>query len=351
MASRRHWRFIVRDAYGKAIQNAHVNVYQPGTTNAFSGTAYNAYTGGSTVTNPFTTNAQGEVEAYFDTAQDVDVAVDSNSSTAYLAVDPTTTVTFTPFTERDEVRVDVADSPSAVGVAGDLVVAYVNPFTAVTAAAGTTTRWADAGHTHPFTALTPAAASGGLTTATAGTSTNPARADHQHPLWAGTTRPSPVTQLALTNSTTETAIATLTMPANSATAGSAFDIKVPMYVTNSAAGAVTLTFRVRWGGVAGVVLGGALAITVRASLGSDIGALLEGVATIRTIGGTGTAVADLVLHDKITSATFNISNSVVTAAATIDTTVSKDLVITAAWTAAAATSTLKVDNAYIQQVV
>jgi hypothetical protein len=85
--ARRHWRFIVRDAYGYVVQNAKVNVYQPGTTNNFLGAAYDAASGGNAVTNPLTTNAQGEVEAWFDTEQSVDVQIDDNTDAAYRAVE------------------------------------------------------------------------------------------------------------------------------------------------------------------------------------------------------------------------------------------------------------------------
>jgi len=109
MAARRHWRFTVRDQYGFVIQNAAVFVYQPATTTAFTGTCYNAVTGGSPITNPFTSNSQGEVEGWFDTTQTVDVLVTDNSDTAYRAVDPTTLVSFTSFTEADDIYVAASD--------------------------------------------------------------------------------------------------------------------------------------------------------------------------------------------------------------------------------------------------
>src|SRR5215216_4362831 len=104
MAARRHWRFLVRDQYGYLIQNASVFVYQPGTTTAFLGTAYTAASGGSTTTNPFTTNAQGEAEAWFDTEQTVDVLVTDNTDTAYRVSEGSGTPrSFTSFTEADVV--------------------------------------------------------------------------------------------------------------------------------------------------------------------------------------------------------------------------------------------------------
>lgn len=113
--ARNHWRFVVRDAYGYAIQNAKVNVYQPDTTTAFLGTAYTSLAGGTTASNPFTTNAQGEVEAWFDTAQEVDVQVDDNSDTAYRAVEGAAqTISFTTFTEDETID----DAPANVQAHG-----------------------------------------------------------------------------------------------------------------------------------------------------------------------------------------------------------------------------------------
>jgi hypothetical protein len=113
--ARNHFRFVVRDAYGYAIQNAQVNIYQPDTTTAFTGTAYDAASGGAAVTNPFTTNDQGEIEAWFDTAQEVDVQVDDNSDAAYRAVEGSAqTLPFTTFTES----ATIDDAPANVQAHG-----------------------------------------------------------------------------------------------------------------------------------------------------------------------------------------------------------------------------------------
>lgn len=109
--ARSHFRFVVRDAYGYAIQNAKVNIYLPGTTTVFSGTAYTTSGGGTTATNPFTTNAQGEIEAWFDTPQEVDVQVDDNTDTAYRAVEGASNVlSFATFTEQDTIYDDPTDA-------------------------------------------------------------------------------------------------------------------------------------------------------------------------------------------------------------------------------------------------
>lgn len=147
---RSHWRFVVRDQYGYAIQNAKVNVFQPGTSNAFTGSAFTADTGGSGVTNPLTTNATGEVEAWFDTPQKIDIQVDDNTDTAYRAVNgASATISFTTFTERGEIYRTGTDLPTEVGTSSDIV--DIDP--GDTTAAGSTGRWADAGHQHENTAL------------------------------------------------------------------------------------------------------------------------------------------------------------------------------------------------------
>lgn len=149
MAARRHWRFTVRDQYGFVIQNAAVFVYQPGTTTVFTGTCYNAASGGGAITNPFTSNSQGEVEGWFDTAQVVDVLVTDNTDTAYRAISPTTLISFTSFTEADDIYVSASDGATAVGVSGDIT--DIDPGDAT--AAGASGRYADAAHQHENTAV------------------------------------------------------------------------------------------------------------------------------------------------------------------------------------------------------
>jgi len=355
MAARKHWRFIVRDQYGYAIQNAKVNVFQPGTSNAFVGSAYNAVTAGSAVTNPLTTNATGEVEAWFDTAQPVDVQVDDNSDTAYRAVDGAGAVTpFTTFTEADEIHVAPADQAiNDFGEAGDIVATIVNPFTAVTGAAGATTEYADAAHVHPYTALTPAAPVAGRTTSSAGALTNPARSDHIHGTYPGATLPARTTQFSLTNTVTETVIGTLQVPANTVSAGSTFKVTMPFYNTNSTT-ARTLEIRVRWGGVGGTVVGAVLTLLGTTTAHTDTGNFYESLLTVRTTGATGTATCHQTNIGLLTEVSLLVPGhkySAKTSATTIDTTADKDLVVTAAWTVADAGVTMTVDNLSIEQVV
>lgn len=93
------FRYIVKDEGGNVIANAAVNLYRPGTTTAVYGTMYDSEVSGSAVTNPLTSTAQGEVIAWLDTAQLVDVNVTSNSSTCYFPKNPSARLSFATFTE------------------------------------------------------------------------------------------------------------------------------------------------------------------------------------------------------------------------------------------------------------
>ena len=349
--ARRHWRFVVRDQYGFVIQNAKVNVYQPGTTTNFVGNAYDAVTGGSAVTNPITTNAFGEAEAWFDTAQVVDVQVDDNSNLAYRAVGgASATVDFSTFTEKDDIYVSASDQQVIdFGEVGDIAAGIINPYTAVTGVAGASLEVADAAHVHPYTALTPAAAIKRSTVASAGTLLNPARSDHIHPYDAPAGK---LAKFTTTSDTNEQVLHTYPIAANSMLAGSMFRVVLRAFQTNSTT-AITWTFRVRWGGVAGVIVGNALALVGTTTAHTDNPVSLEFLMTLPTIGASGTATGVWSGSECITTAVANtpvLVKAVQTAAATIDTTAAKDLVITQQMNLTTGTPQLEVDDVLIEQV-
>jgi hypothetical protein len=92
---------------GKPVQNAAVYVYQPGTTTDVAG-MWSQKTGGVAVANPILTNNQGEVEAWLEAAQSVDLKFTDNSD---LARDQEGgVVTFADFTEQVEVRAAPEDT-------------------------------------------------------------------------------------------------------------------------------------------------------------------------------------------------------------------------------------------------
>lgn len=144
---------------------------------------------------------------------------------------------------------------------------------------------------------------------------------------------------ALANSTTETAIATLTVPANDASVGAVYRIKA--FGTCSVTGTPTLTFRARMGGVAGN--GTSLsAITVRSGA-TDGQWEVEAHMFCTAVGVSGafhaTAKAQ---HNLITGATTwtPLGPNVTTTAVTANTTGSLDFVVTAQWGTASASNTL-----------
>lgn len=377
IAVRRHFRFRVLDEFGNAIENAAVFVYQPGTTTVFTGTAYTTLSGGTTTTNPFLTNGQGEVEAWFDTPQAVDVLVTDNSDTAVRA-GSTGTISFTSFTEHDEIAYgpDATDANlTDVAIAGaedtgtSVLMAPIDhrhgfprtgntPSTITIPATGTIgTGTLAATDDHIHTVTSPSAPTFGLTTAGAGSSANLARQDHQHPNWTGTNRPSRTSQFSLVNSaTTETTIIYQAFAANTLAAGSAFRFYIPFYTTNGAASR-TLTFRCRWGAngtpSAGVLIGGAVALVGSTTGGTDEPGQLEVTVTFRTVGASGTAVADLRGMEALTVTTSVLTPfaSAITGAATVDTTAQKDLIVSAAWGATGSDATLKSDTAMAFQGV
>lgn len=64
---------VRRSGNGRPVGGVTVDVFNPGTTTPISETIYAAYTGGVTLTNPFTSNSQGEVEFYLDLPKAVDL--------------------------------------------------------------------------------------------------------------------------------------------------------------------------------------------------------------------------------------------------------------------------------------
>lgn len=338
MAGRRHFKYIVRDQYGFVIQNARVYFYQPGTSTNFTGTAYDALTGGSTVTNPFTTNSQGEAEAFFDTPQDIDIFVDDNTDTAYRAVlGASAAGSFTSFTEKGVILPVASDTDAnvanlQVGAAKDT---------------GTSTLFAPVDHQHG--SGTPAAALKSKTGGSAGTDNDPAREDHQHVFDAPAGKTSKFTT---TSDTNEQLVHTYTVAANSMVAGSQFRITLRSFQTNSTT-AITYTFRARWGGLAGVLVGNALALVGTTTTHTDNPVSLDFLMTVQSIGASGTATGVWSGSECITTATANTPKLVLavqTAAAVIDTTASKDLVITVQMNSTTGTPNLEVDDVLIEQV-
>lgn len=146
---------------------------------------------------------------------------------------------------------------------------------------------------------------------------------------------STVTQTA----TTETVHVTMTVLANSVSVGTTWRFYAWGECDNGTT-AIIFTPRIRWGGVAGTVLVDQAPFTSSTTANTLKAFAIGGKVSIRSIGATGAAVAEMVVIERTSSATSteaaHVENSGQTAV-TIDTTASKDLVLT--WTLSATTGT------------
>jgi hypothetical protein len=109
MTTRSMLRHNVADSAGNVIQNALVYVYETGTTTAVAD-MYAAASGGSPITT-LTSNAQGEVTAWFTTPRFVDLLVTDNTDAAYYPSASAVPLNWTNFTET--VQVIAADAVAA----------------------------------------------------------------------------------------------------------------------------------------------------------------------------------------------------------------------------------------------
>lgn len=99
--ARSQMRHNVKDTAGNVIQGAVCVVYLTGTTTAVSD-MYAAAAGGAAITS-LTSNAQGDIEAWFDAAKVVDIKVTDNSNTAFYPSQASRLLNWTDFTETVEV--------------------------------------------------------------------------------------------------------------------------------------------------------------------------------------------------------------------------------------------------------
>ena len=138
--------------------------------------------------------------------------------------------------------------------------------------------------------------------------------------------------------TAEAAHAILTILANSVSVGTTWKFYLWGNCDNGTT-AITFSPRVRWGGTGGVELF-VEPFTASTTANTNRPWGMSAHVTIRTIGATGTAVADMVYVERSSSATGletgHLENSTATAV-TIDTTANKDLVVS--WALSATTGT------------
>lgn len=159
-------------------------------------------------------------------------------------------------------------------------------------------------------------------------------------------------------STTEAVVSpTLTVPANTVRIGTTFEFELAFSAACGATAQTTpgIVWRVRWGGLAGVIVCNAnTVITPATSLAATPG-YLRGGFTIRTVGATGTTKGWLnvidprIVREATTGGIYNRPGKS-TAAATIDTTANKDIVITCVTTVADASAITFGESGYIRMV-
>ncbi|MFI5473218.1 hypothetical protein ACIA6D_23630 [Streptomyces cacaoi] len=152
-------------------------------------------------------------------------------------------------------------------------------------------------------------------------------------------RPILSTATTLANSTTQTAIASHTIPANDAAAGAVYRIKA--WGTLAVTGTPTMTFVCKLGGQSGTSMVSFPAVTVRSGA-TDGFWELEFYLACATTGASGTwSPMAKYTHNFLTSATTYTPIGPITAAPiTRDTTINNDLVLCATWSAASASNTI-----------
>lgn len=146
------------------------------------------------------------------------------------------------------------------------------------------------------------------------------------------------------NTAVESVVLSYPIPANSMIIGTTYNVVAAGFGGTTAQ---NLNLRLRYGGLAGVLL--CTWTIVCTATTSPQGFWLEGSVTCRSNGATGTAYAQGVCLNEWSTAVTAIvkltENNA--AAAVIDTTLQKDLVLTAQWTTAAAGATLTATNGYV----
>ncbi|MCX5253640.1 hypothetical protein OOK27_05555 [Streptomyces canus] len=156
---------------------------------------------------------------------------------------------------------------------------------------------------------------------------------------SATTRPLLSAATTVANTTTQTAIATYTIPASDAVAGAVYRIKA--WGTLGVTGTPTITFVCKLGGTGGATMVTFPAVTVRSGA-TDGFWELEFYLACATTGGSGTwAPMAKYTHNFLTSVTTYTPIGPITAApVTRDTTIANDMVLCATWSAASSSNTI-----------
>lgn len=156
---------------------------------------------------------------------------------------------------------------------------------------------------------------------------------------SATTRPLLSAATTVANTTTQTAIATYTIPAGDAVAGAVYRIRA--WGTLGVTGTPTMTFVCKLGGTGGATMVTFPAVTVRSGA-TDGFWEAEFYLACATTGGSGTwSPMARYTHNFLTSVTtYTPVGPIASAPVTRDTTVSNDMVLCATWSAASSSNTI-----------
>lgn len=153
-------------------------------------------------------------------------------------------------------------------------------------------------------------------------------------------RPQAAATVTVANSTTETVVGTVTIPAADAVAGAVY--RVTVFGTASVTGTPTFTIRGRLGGVAGTLAATIGPVTASSGVTSQTWSVEFDVVCLTT-GGSGTWMPRMVCTQNVTTTIATQTGTVIMpnsgASITRDTTASSDMVVTWQWSAASASNT------------
>lgn len=205
MGGRAHFRETIIDQFGNALSGATVTVYNEGTTTPISVIMYGTDATGVILANPLTSNADGVVEFYIDTPQDVDLKIEKigydTRTIAHLAVGTGAIVGFPSIQNIVVGGLSVAGI-SSLPAPSDHVHGLPPDFTSFPSTSlpgdsnspGVGTSFASGGHKHarePFAA--PVASAPG-DTQSSGALTAVSHSDHRHAREAFVTTPAALAQ-------------------------------------------------------------------------------------------------------------------------------------------------------------
>lgn len=147
-----------------------------------------------------------------------------------------------------------------------------------------------------------------------------------------------LTTATVANTITETIVGSFVIPANDASAGSVY--RMTVYGTASSTGTPTITFKVRLGGVSGVVLATFPAVTTASGVSSG-GWWIEARLMCVSAGSGATWAVGSTLSQQIANlATAGSAPSLTNGTVSANSTISETLAITATWSAASASNTV-----------